>query len=66
MIEKQREKEFLFELERLYHNYNLVIGVDCECDLELREADHNTVDRTTQYIEAHIDELRAETLEDVR
>ncbi|KKL51193.1 hypothetical protein LCGC14_2297960, partial [marine sediment metagenome] len=25
MIDKQREKEFLFELERLYYNYNLII-----------------------------------------
>ena len=25
MIEKQREKEFLFELERLYYNFNLIL-----------------------------------------
>ncbi len=30
MIEKQREKEFLFELERLYYNYNLTICGDDE------------------------------------
>lgn len=66
MIEKQREKEFLFELERLYHNYSLVIGTGCECDIELKEVDCSTIDLTTSFIEAHVDELRVETLEDVR
>ncbi len=26
MIEEQREKEFLFELEQLCHNYHIIMG----------------------------------------
>ena len=68
MIEKQREKEFLFELERLYHNYCLIIDIDedCQNDLVLREADQGNVDKTTEFIEGYIDELRDKTLEDER
>ena len=67
MITKQREKEFLFELERLYHNYNLIVDIDedCQNDLVLREADCGTTDNTTEFIEEFIDELRDKTREDV-
>ncbi len=61
MIEKQREKEFLFELERLYYNYNLIIdspdsfqlvdlGYYCSCN----------VSKATRRIERAIDFLRTE------
>ncbi len=66
MIEKQREKEFLFELERLYHNFFLVIESTDEGGLVLTDADLKDTDRTTEFIELQIDELRVETLEDVR
>ena len=68
MIEKQREKEFLFELERLYHNYYLVVSCTDHADLVLLEADpdHKDTDKITKFIERHIDELRVKTLEDVR
>ncbi|KKL15479.1 hypothetical protein LCGC14_2505160 [marine sediment metagenome] len=60
MIEKQREKEFLFELERLYHNYNLIV-VSGEDYIELKEADCSDIDTTTKVIEYHIDLLRRST-----
>ena len=66
MIEKQREKEFLFELERLYHNYYLVVSCTDNADLCLEDADRGDTDRTTKNIERFIDELREKTLEDVR
>ena len=62
MIEKQREKEFLFELERLYHNYFLVIDLEFAYDdgigIELKEANCGDVDTTTKVIEYYIDLLR--------
>ena len=70
MITEQREKEFLFELERLYHNYNLVIDLVIAGEdglrLELKEVDAGDRDLTTENIEAAVDELRVRTLEDVR
>jgi len=70
MIEKQREKEFLFELERLYHNYfltiDLVIHPEDGLGLVLVEANAGGIDRITERIEAAVDELRVETLEDMR
>lgn len=67
MIEKQREKEFLFELERICHNYNLIIGpANFITSLSLIEVDCGEIDKTTENIEEFIDELRRETLEDVR
>ncbi len=70
MIEKQREKEFLFELERLYHNYflviDLVIAGEDGLRLELKDVDAGDIDLTTESIEAAVDELRVKTLEDVR
>ena len=70
MIEKQREKEFLFELERLYHNYFLtidrIIHPEDGLGLVLVEADLGDTNRTTELIEAAVDELRVRTLEDVR
>ncbi|HEC65192.1 MAG TPA: hypothetical protein ENI23_07860 [bacterium] len=67
MIDKQREKEFLFELERLYHNYNLVVTIDYCGDIILEDANIlDDVDKTTRYIEACVDEIRIETLEDMR
>ncbi len=62
MIEKQREKEFLFELERLYHNYflviDLVIAGEDGLRLELKEANTGDIDKTTKTIEAAVDQLR--------
>ena len=62
MIEKQREKEFLFELERLYHNYfltiDLIVHPEDGLGIVLVEADLKDVDRTTKFIEAAVDELR--------
>ncbi len=56
MIEKQREKEFLFELEQLYHKYNLIIystmGIEL---LDLRKTGMFTV---TEKIEIAIDRLK--------
>ena len=70
MIDKQREKEFLFELERLYHNYfltiDLVIHPEDGLGLVLVEANAGGIDRITERIEAAVDELRVETLEDMR
>ena len=66
VIEKQREKEFLFELERLYHNYNLVVSCTDNGDLYLMDADCKDIDKTTTFIERYIDEMRDKTLEDVR
>ena len=66
MIEKQREKEFLFELERLYHNYYLVVSCTDHADLVLMEADQKDTDKTTKFIERYIDEMRVRTQEDVR
>ncbi len=67
MITKQREKEFLFELERLCHNYCLIIGpTNFVTSLSLIEVDCGEIDKTTENIEEFIDELRRETLEDVR
>ena len=65
MIEKQREKEFLFELERLYHNYNLVVCCTYKGELTLRDVDFIDMDWTTERIELYIDILREKTLEDV-
>ncbi len=66
MIEKQREKEFLFELERLYYNYYLVVAGRDDGEMELVDVDKGDVDRTSKAIELAIDYLRLETLEDVR
>ena len=70
MIEKQREKEFLFELERLYHNYFLTIDLEIHPEnglgLILVEANAGGIDKTTEVIESAIDKLRVETKEDVR
>ena len=70
MITKQREKEFLFELERLYHNFyltiDLIVHPEDGLGIVLVEADLKDTDQTTEFIEAAIDELRVETLEDVR
>ncbi len=64
MIEKQREKEFLFELERLYHNYFLAVSCTTDGDLMLVEMETGEIDLTTKQIERYIDMLRDETLED--
>ncbi len=68
MIEKQREKEFLFELEWLYHNYSLIIDVvnGYKNALGLVDVGQGDIDETTAYIECAVDGLRDETLEDVR
>ncbi len=70
MIEKQREKEFLFELERLYHKYfltiDLIVHPEEGLGLFLVEVNLKDTDQTTEFIEAAIDELRIETLEDVK
>ena len=70
MITKQREKEFLFELERLYHNYfltiDLIVHPEDGLGLILVEANMGDKDRTTEFIEAAIDELRIKTKDDVR
>ena len=58
MIEQQREKEFLFELERIYHNYNIVI-VSSE-KMELLGVDGDNLDDTTTVIENCIDQLRSD------
>ena len=56
MIEKQREKEFLFELERLYYNFNLIIaGPDTSLLLDLGDIE---MDETTLTIECAIDRLK--------
>lgn len=66
MIEKQREKEFLFELELLYHNYNLVVSSTLDGEPTLMDVDSIDIDCTTKQIESFINMLRVETLEDVR
>lgn len=66
MIGKQREKEFLFELERLYHNYFLAVSCTTDGELLLVETDRKDTDLTTKRIEMYIDMLRDETLEDIR
>ena len=57
MIEKQREKEFLFELERLYYNYNLTIGGD-DVGLWLADIGEKHIDPTSVIIERAIDWLK--------
>ena len=64
MIEKQREKEFLFELELLYHNYNLIVESDGGFGIELEDADRGDIDETTKVIQRAVDELRVETIFD--
>ena len=70
MIDKQREKEFLFELERLYHNYNLVIDLVIAGEdglrLELKDADTGDIDKTAGAIEYAVDELRTDSLDEIR
>ena len=67
MIEKQREKEFLFELERLYYNYNIVIGSPNGFEMiDLGKANIGNMTKITRRVESAIDDLRRETLEDVR
>ncbi len=66
MIEKQREKEFLFELERLYHNYYLAVDCTTDGEILLVNVDRGDIDLTTKRIEMYVDMLREETLEDVR
>lgn len=55
MIAEQREKEFLFDLELLYHQYNLVIDSHA---YSIKEADCGDEDMTGKFIESHIDDLR--------
>ncbi len=62
MIEKQREKEFLFELERLYHNYHLVITSSSDEEPVLMDVDSTDRDQTLREIERYVDILRVETL----
>lgn len=58
MIEKQREKEFLFELERLYCNFNLILaGPD---DFQLFDLGSTGMPETTLKIEKAIDRLKEE------
>ncbi|KKN32324.1 hypothetical protein LCGC14_0814730 [marine sediment metagenome] len=65
MIEKQREKEFLFELERLYHNYCLAVGCTTDGEIILVNVDCGNIDLTTKKIEMYIDILKEEAPEDV-
>ena len=67
MIEKQREKEFLFELERLYHNYYLAVGTKCHYHEStdtvivspvLVDVTKDSIDETTKEIEMYIDLLK--------
>ncbi len=59
MIEKQREKEFLFELERLYYNYSLVIsGSDYHGEMFLSDIDSKEMPEVTKKIERSIDRLK--------
>ena len=55
MIDPQREKEFLFDLELLYHRYNIVIESHAYW---LKDVDCNFPDATTKRIESSIDDLR--------
>ena len=64
MIEKQREKEFLFELERLCHSYNIII-INYD-GIELSDANCKDARATTEIIEDFIDGMRDETMEDIR
>ena len=58
MINKQREKEFLFELERLYYNFNLILtGPD---DFQLVDLGVIGMPETTLKIERAIDRLKEE------
>ena len=61
MIEKQREKEFLSELERLYYNYCLVVDCTIKGVLKLRDVSFLDTDWTTERIELYLDTLRVET-----
>jgi hypothetical protein len=55
MIDAQREKEFLFDLELLYHRFNIVIDSHCYW---LKDVDCDRPDATTKHIEQNIDDLR--------
>ena len=57
MIEKQREKEFLFELERLYYNFNLTI-VGNDLGLWLHDIGVVGMPETTKTIEEAIDYMK--------
>ena len=58
MIDKQREKEFLFELERLYYHFNLVLaGPD---DFQLFDLGDIEMPETALKIEMAIDRLKEE------
>ncbi len=57
MVEEQREKEFLFELEQLYRKYNLIIS--SPDDFQLSDLGNLIdMDKTTKKIEAAIDRLK--------
>ncbi len=58
MIEKQREKEFLFELERLYYNYNLIIF--STTGIELLDLETKGTFTVTEKIKTAIDRLKEE------
>ena len=60
MIEKQREKEFLFELEQVYRKYNLVIRT-CGYHTVIMDAVGFGVDQTTERIKDSINILRMAT-----
>lgn len=55
MIEAQREKEFLFDLELLYHKFNICIESHC---MWLKDVDCGFPDATTKVIEQSVDDLR--------
>ncbi len=58
MIDKQREKEFLFELERLYYNFNLILtGSD---DFQLVDLGVIGMPETTLKIERAVNRLKEE------
>ena len=58
MIDKQREKEFLFELERLYYNFNLILtGPD---DFQLTDLGVIGMPETTLKIETAVNRLKEE------
>ena len=59
MIEKQREKEFLFELERLYYNFNVIISGDDE-GLWIYDIGDAPMTVVTKEIETAVDELKEE------
>ena len=56
MIEKQREKEFLFELEQLYRKYNLIIS--SPDDFQLRDLGNIDMKEVTKKTERAIDRLK--------